>query len=995
MVFRWLGRIAGFLLLTASLAAQEYDFSAYRQTRGLDNLTISDLAFDRSGFLWAGTENGLYRFLGDKFQRFGPEEGIPERPIQAVFAAPDGSVFVGTYQNLYRWIGNRFVQAGPKPISIWNYGHLVAEGPGKLLLLDKNRLYRLTYDALGKSLSYEAVLPGSATSAFPDSLHLSAIYRDTDGTVWVGCQYSICSWKDGKLREYGAAQGLSKEIWYTILRDPRGSLWVAGEHKVMELTAGAGRFLDRTPAGGDPDSVSRRAPAALDNQGRIVVSTAQGVARWENGAWRRFGSANGLKSGILAALIFDSNGDAWLGSSGRGLFHWIGYNDWEGWTEDQGLPDSSIWSPGLFRGNYAYVGTEQGPARIDIQTGKVERLFREKKWRFGQVSGMVFDDGGQILAGTFSGAVLRIDPQTRAVTQIATLPGLVFKIVRDSAGRIFIATGKGMYRMGSDSTQAQGRAVPERIPKPVAEVDQGFGGKSPEIPSGCAGPRGESWFVSEERVFGFRDGQWIFPAIAGAAKPASPLVDIACAADGSLWVTGMQSGSWHLTWQSGQWNATELRLPDEYRQLEPLAVLSDSRSWLWIGTDDGVLVWNGVTGNGSSWRHLTRESGLVWDDINESRLASGPDGSIWFGSSGGFGHLLHPEHIFDSLALDAVITDTRRGTQVLDSKSEFTLPWSKQSIAFQFAAPLTLNRSELRFRYRIPELNAEWTSTPNTAVQFQALPPGSYTFEVIAANPARAATSAEVSSSFRILPPWWRSGWFYVLAVFAFLGALWLIYFLRTRHLLHRKRQLEAQVRERTLELEASREEMRLQATHDSLTGLLNRGAILAVLNTEIERSLRERTPIAVVLADIDFFKRVNDTWGHLAGDAVLRRFAASLRECIRSYDSAGRYGGEEFLLILPGVVPSEVEERLQRLHEAVSGFAVDYAGGEIRVTCSMGAVVPTSGDFSGAPISADVALAAADLALYRAKQTGRNRFVLHSQTGSETTHDLQPQPSI
>ena len=995
MIFRWLGRIAVFLLLTAGLAAQEYDFSVYRQTHGLENLTISDLAFDRSGFLWVGTENGVYRFLGNKFQRFGPEEGIPERLIQAVYAAPDGSVFVGTYQNLYRWTGNRFVQAGPRPISIWNYGHLAAEGPGRLLLLDKNRLYRLTYDPAGKPLSYEAVFPDSVTSAVPESLHLSAIHRDPDGTVWLGCQYGICSWRDGKLGQYGSAQGLPKEIWYTILRDRTGSLWIASEHKVMELPAGANRFIERTPPGGDPDSVSRRAPAALDRQDRVVISTAQGVARWENGAWRNFGSANGFQSGLLSSLIFDTNGDAWLGSSGRGLFHWIGYSDWEGWTDGQGLPDSSIWSPGLFRGNYAYVGTEQGPARIDLHANTVEKLFREKKWRFGQVSGMVFDGSGKILAGTFSGEVLRIDPQTRAVTQIATLPGLVFKIVRDSAGRILIATAKGMYRMDSSDLQGQGHAVPDRTPVPVPDVDRGFGGKSPGIVSGCANPGGSSWFISEERVFGLQDGRWVFPAITGASRPASALVDIACAADGSLWVTGMQSGNWHLTWQSGQWNATELKFPAEYRQLEPLAILSDSRGWLWIGTDNGVLVWNGLTGSGSSWRHLTRESGLVWDDINESRLASGPDGSVWFGSSGGLGHLLHPEHIFDPLALGAVITETKRGTQVVASNNKLTLPWSNQSLAFQFATPFTLNRSELVFRYRIPELNAEWTSTPDTVAQFQALPPGSYTFEVVAANPARAATSAVVSSSFRILPPWWRSIWFCAFAALALLGALWLLYCLRTRHLRGMKRQLEAQVRERTLELEASREEMRLQATHDSLTGLLNRGAILAVLDAEIERSLRERTLVAIVLADIDFFKRVNDTWGHLAGDAVLRRFAASLRESIRSYDSVGRYGGEEFLLVLPGIVPSEVEDRLREVHQAVSGIAVDYAGAEIRVNCSMGAVVTTANDFSGAPISADVALAAADLALYRAKQTGRNRVVIHSRTSLEAAPDRQPQPSV
>ena len=109
----------------------------------------------------------------------------------------------------------------------------------------------------------------------------------------------------------------------------------------------------------------------------------------------------------------------------------------------------------------------------------------------------------------------------------------------------------------------------------------------------------------------------------------------------------------------------------------------------------------------------------------------------------------------------------------------------------------------------------------------------------------------------------------------------------------------------RILDLQAElifvREELRTQATHDSLTRLLNRAATCDILQRELERAEREELPLSIILADIDFFKRINDTYGHLAGDAVLRETSQNMKAVVRPYDGIGRYGGEEFLLVLPG----------------------------------------------------------------------------------------------
>ena len=123
--------------------------------------------------------------------------------------------------------------------------------------------------------------------------------------------------------------------------------------------------------------------------------------------------------------------------------------------------------------------------------------------------------------------------------------------------------------------------------------------------------------------------------------------------------------------------------------------------------------------------------------------------------------------------------------------------------------------------------------------------------------------------------------------------------------------ELKARLRtgQRVLDLEdtlvEAREEMRFKATHDVLTGLWNRGAILALLETELNRNVRERTPLSIVLCDVDHFKQVNDVHGHLAGDDILRQVAIRLQSSVRSFDAVGRYGGEEFLLLLKGCAAS------------------------------------------------------------------------------------------
>jgi len=159
------------------------------------------------------------------------------------------------------------------------------------------------------------------------------------------------------------------------------------------------------------------------------------------------------------------------------------------------------------------------------------------------------------------------------------------------------------------------------------------------------------------------------------------------------------------------------------------------------------------------------------------------------------------------------------------------------------------------------------------------------------------------------------------------------------------------------------------QARHDSLTGLLNHSTILNALTQELSRAERNRHPLAVLIADLDHFKEVNDTHGHPVGDTVLREAAQRLRETARSYDHVGRVGGEEFLIIVPNCDLVELRECGERFRSAISDMPFDTSSGQLTITVSIGATVWSSEH----PLSPELLFKMADYALYRMKSRGRN----------------------
>ncbi len=170
------------------------------------------------------------------------------------------------------------------------------------------------------------------------------------------------------------------------------------------------------------------------------------------------------------------------------------------------------------------------------------------------------------------------------------------------------------------------------------------------------------------------------------------------------------------------------------------------------------------------------------------------------------------------------------------------------------------------------------------------------------------------------------------------------------------------------MDLLQAREELRDRANKDLLTMLPNRSAIVAALEQELSRCHRDSRTVGIILLDIDHFKKINDSYGHFAGDAVLREAAARLRGNMRTYDQVGRYGGEEFLVVLPNCDLEQATNQAERMRQRLHATTMIVDGVEMRVSASFGVTVS-----DGSERTPDAFVRLADEALYRAKANGRN----------------------
>jgi len=963
------------LLLGAAAAfaanAQQRSFRYFDQNDGLRNVAVNTLAQDGAGYVWAGTENGLYRYDGSTFRRFGAEQGLPDSAITSLHADAAGGLWVGTWQGLFRRQDDRFaeVRMADQTIRVGAGQLLDSISPEQILVVsEQKRLLKVEPQRGGQGWVVEPFFSASQIEARAELRAISGLRVGRRGDIWLACSASLCRVDSAGVATWKLPGPMDPSVPIGILLDSRGDVWVNSSSRQLQLPAAQHDFIDRSDARANRGSVHVYTPIVEDAWGFILTrSSDDGVIRWDGSRWETIGAAEGLSvSGGVNAILADRDGGVWLGTSGRGVVRWVGYRHFSAWTTRENLPHDDVWSFMRDGPGRLLIGTGAGTVWLD---DREQRAARRVGTGDGadthQAGSLARDRAGNLWIGTFTGALMKIDARTRVRSVVAALP-LIFRVYVDSSGRLWICTKHGVFVIDLPA----GDNAPRRVDDKVA----GFGPASdPQATDVCERVPGEVWITTSLGLLRWKDAELVpmaLPARADKDKPSAEQGMLACGAKGGVWLVGGRGLPG--VWQLGSAAAAPVRNEAVSRVLADRHVMSlreDQRGWLWVSTDDGVFVFNGVRS-----RHLNQDAGLVWNDCNQSALYEDDDGSMWIGTSRGASHVAQPETLFDLPALRVRIESVSRDGQALQLGADAWLPWTRGALTIRAVSLSFDSLRAYRFRHRMLGLDDEWSATAAAEVTYPALSPGHYRYEIMAQNDDLQIQSAPAFVEFEILPPWWRSTVFYGACLLLLGMAAVLFYRWRVRALRLNQARLEELVQVRTRELESSREQMRELALKDGLTGVWNRRALTDLLQTELARALRQGEPLTLVMADADHFKRVNDTFGHLAGDEILKELARRFVAVTRAYDTVGRYGGEEFIIVLPGLQSNRMEDRarIEAFHRIVSDTPMDI-GGELRIslTCSFG----VAGVDAAMQVSVEELIARADKALYRAKELGRDQI--------------------
>ena len=895
---------AGMLLVHREAAADSVMLRHYQQAQGLVNLSVACLTQDHDGFIWVCTENGLFRYDGVDFERFGKEQGIDSAAIRTVIEDSEGRLWVATSQDLYRGENSSFKPIRPegRPLRLAAGLQIAVASPGHILVIDGGELLQLTAAADGGWQS-RAFFPQTLLAAIPGLGALTSVHVDRLGRIWLGCGSAICRIEEGAVKLFDASLGVPDDGWRSWALDRDGRMWARGQAHLAALEPQAARFEIRDPSHAGMKAGILDVPLSVDRQGRILTSTDGGLSRWQNG-WQDYSAMNGIPTTGISAILSDRDGQVWLGVPGRGVERWLGYGHFESWTRTQGV-GAPVWSMAS--------GTDRGPL-LATRTGcsKLDRAASiAAKCAFGSLPAgeirVMAQAHGALWVGMTTGGLYRIAAADRDATRIAEVPGMR-RLYVDSTDQLWIGTSNGVAVVAAGSMQAQSLPLPTS-PGEVADITEDAAGAI--------------WLATQGGLLRWSGGRWTTMLVDGR-QAAAGFTTVAAAGDGWVWAGAASHGMMHL-------HVTGERIDEAHWQTDLMLARAamhftriDRRGWVWAGL-------------------------------------------VWIGTRAGLTHIETPETLPQTAPLDLRITRLALGSNRLDVRSP-PLPWAPDLVLRAHFAQLNGAAAQSILHVRLRGLRDEWFETRGHDVYLPAVGPGRYTLEAFASDADHGQASAVTQFSFEVLPPWWRTFWFKLAAAIACL--LLVLLALAWRFVKRREQRRERARREQ------ERQALLERATRDALTGLWNRPAILDILARAIQSSRQSGTPLAVAIIDVDHFKSINDTRGHLAGDEVLRTLGAKLKSRIRTEDALGRYGGEEFLLVVPGATKQRPVLPLERLQRAIAEIPFIYQGSRIKVTASFGVAW-----LSGRSDSAEELLSRADAALFSAKHAGRNR-VEYAATG-------------
>lgn len=414
----------------------------------------------------------------------------------------------------------------------------------------------------------------------------------------------------------------------------------------------------------------------------------------------------------------------------------------------------------------------------------------------------------------------------------------------------------------------------------------------------------------------------------------------------------------------------EQGLPDN----RVVAINAQEPGTVWVSTKRGLTELNLESKTFRLFAEKANINPLLLETRALNRTASG---QFWLGTAEALYRFL-PSQMHDyKFNAHMVISKLKADqTQWLDPQSSvqtpLELPVHTKEISIHFSFLEYYFSYGHQYQYRLSGSEQDWNSIGHqNQISFNRLPPGNYSFEV--RNSLEHSEQSTARLYFVIPAPLWQDKRLWLFVSLVALLAVWLIWQIRTRNLHQQNSRLNQLVRQRTTDLEQANLALNQQARTDFLTRLPNRLAFSEQFELLQRQAIRQKSPFTLVLLDIDHFKTINDTYGHDAGDVVLSKVAQTLNQRLRQRDVLARWGGEEFILLLPETSAQGALIICEELRQSLMQLMIEYNQQQIAVTATLGIA-----QLDDVQLELVRWQSAADIALYQGKKTGRNKVVIY-----------------
>ena len=1014
--------IALTLLLTAPLPAKqrELKFTYLGVKEGLSQSAVSQIIKDHKGFMWFATKDGLNRFDGIRFTIFNHEMDDPEslssNTVKVIHEDLHGILWVGTESgglNRLESGSNRFRHyrhdpRDPGSINDDSISAICQDRRGDLWVgteqgLDCLRAGTDTFIHFRPDPKDEGAIAGRS---------VKFLIADNDDRIWIGLQrlgLDCYERKTGRFRHYRRAEQnprtMDSDSVNSACLAPDGTFWIGTANGINHLDPGSGLISHFREAG-----LIEVIALTADSQGNIWAGTeGSGIFFFDAGS-RQFShyrydrkNPEGINADSILSLYADDTGNLWVGTNGMGInMAYLQSNRFTNFIHDAGNPNSlsfaSIRTILETRDRRLYIGGYGGLDCFNRRSGEWDHFTSGLSNRDIYVLCPNSDDEKDLVwVGTEGDGLYVFDPVKQHFTA-NPIPGLrgkmIFVLYKDRQGGLWIGSNEGLSHYDRKTKQVRFIELRQAIESELAAI--------PDVRSLLEDRSGSLWVGSDRYGLFFLDrnsGQWrrfFYDPQNPRSLNNNWVTAIYESGTGEMWL-GTNGGGLNLL-DRATWTFTHFTAKNGLPNNVVYGILEDSTGCLWLSTNLGLSKFNPQT---RTFRNFNEKDGLFGNEFNGNAFhKSRWSGEMFFGGVSGMTAFFPTDIKDDAYVPAVVITDFKifnRSLQPgpdsplkkpISETRDLTLSFRDSMLTFEFIGLHYVAPTKNLYAYRMEGFDLEWnyTDASRRFATYTNLDPGDYTFRVKAANSDGIWNEAGASIRIRITPPFWKTWWFIGFSALFIGGTAVGIVQMRIRRLTNAKHELEQIVDQRTRELK----DLSLK---DPLTGLRNRRFILEVLQTDISAFIKykhyllnaknqrrdnsENAVFGLFLMDIDFFKKVNDTYGHDAGDRVLKQFATILTGSVRPDDAVMRVGGDEFLVVLKKTMPEYLHIFVVKVLEkmATTPFAIG-GGTTIQKTCSIGyASFPVYKKQPGL-FTFEQSTMIADLGLFHAKNLGRNQGI-------------------